>query len=199
MRTLDLSREILSKEIIVDQTAAKIFALFSFIILTALGAYVRIPLPFTPVPITLQTFFVLLCAAALGRNWAAASLGGYLLLGLSGLPVFSGANSGPGYLFGPTGGYIMGFIVTAWIVGWMLKGRARNSITRIAFTMIAGSLAGIYLFGVLGLTFFLRCSLSQALSLGFLPFIPGDAVKIIAASFLFRKIEKRCREVFGPR
>ena len=69
MKALQLSRDILKREIILEGTWAKIFALSSFIILTALGAYVRIPLPFTPVPITLQTFFVLLSGAVLGRRW----------------------------------------------------------------------------------------------------------------------------------
>lgn len=197
MKVLELSRGILRREIILDRTAAKIFALFSFIVLTALGAFVRIPLPFTPVPITLQTFFVLLSGAVLGRNWAAASQIGYLFLGVLGLPVFTGANAGITYLLGPTGGYLIGFIATSWLVGRFIhQGKQLNTI-RLMFVMLIGSLAGIYLLGIFGLKIFLKCSLSDALALGLWPFIPGDIVKIIVASFIFRKIEYRCREVFG--
>jgi biotin transport system substrate-specific component len=199
MKALELSRDILKREIIIEQTWAKIFALFSFIILTALGAYVRIPLPFTPVPITLQTFFVLLSGAVLGKRWAPASQAGYLLLGLVGLPVFSGAGAGIAYLFGPTGGYIIGFVVSSWIVGKMIHQGNRKDLTRVILAMTIGSLGGIYLFGLLGLCLFLKYSLSQALALGFFPFILGDAIKIISASLVFGKIEERCKEIFSPR
>lgn len=198
MKTLEISREILNREIIIDRTSAKAFALFCFIILTALGAYVRIPLPFTPVPITLQTFFVLLSGAVLGRKWGAVSQIGYLSLGWFGLPVFTGASSGISHLWGPTGGYIIGFVVASWIVGKMIHQKAQNSTAQIVLAMIIGSLAGIYLLGLLGLSLFLQCNLSAALTLGFLPFIPGDIIKIIGIVFVFRKIEKRCRQIFGP-
>lgn len=195
MRALELSRDILQREIVIDRTASRVFGLSCFIILTSLGAYVRIPLPFTPVPITLQTFFVLLSGAVLGKRWGAASQAGYFLLGALGLPIFAGAGSGMIYLLGPTGGYIIGFIVASWIVGRMVQ-QSPNSAIRLALAMVAGSLAGIYFFGVLGLSLFLKCNLFRALTLGFLPFVPGDIIKIIAASFIFGKIKKRCREVF---
>ncbi len=198
MKALQLSRDILKRETIVEGTSAKIFALSSFIILTALGAYVRIPLPFTPVPITLQTFFVLLSGAVLGKKWGAASQVGYLSLGLIGLPIFSGANAGAAYLFGPTGGYIIGFIISSWVVGKMIHPGNHQNLARVIFVMIVGSLIGIYLFGFLGLSLFLKCRFSQALRMGLFPFIPGDTIKIIAASLIFCKIEKRCRKIFGP-
>ncbi len=197
MQALQLSREILNKEIILERAFAKTFALSSFIVLTALGAYVRIPLPFTPVPITLQTFFVLLSGAVLGRKWAAASQAGYLFLGALGLPVFAGANSGAAYLFGPTGGYIIGFVVTAWLTGRLIHRENQPSFGRIALAMFIASLGGIYLFGLLALSLFLKCSLPQALALGFFPFIAGDIIKIIGASLIYHRIGRRCRQIFG--
>lgn len=197
MQALQLSREILGREVIVDKIYARIFALVSFIILTALGAYVRIPLAFTPVPITLQTFFVLLSGAVLGRKWGPLSQVGYLCLGAAGLPIFSGAASGAGYLLGPTGGYLIGFVVSSWIVGALLQ--TRHNLTGILLAMVFGCLAGIYLFGILGLCLFLKCSFAQGLSWGLMPFVPGDLIKIVSAGLIFTKIEPRCREVFGRR
>lgn len=197
MQVLRLSRDILGKEIIIARTVSRVIGVICFIILTTLGAYVRIPLPFTPVPITLQTFFVLLSGAVLGKKLGAASQAGYLILGMLGLPVFAGAGAGVAYFFGPTGGYIVGFVAASWIVGEMLKRQTQSNIIQVAFALIVGSLAGIYLFGLLGLSLFLQCNLSQALALGFLPFIPGDIIKIISAMFIFCKIERRCKEIFG--
>lgn len=198
MHALQLSRGILSKEMIIDRTCAKVFALLSFVALTALGAHVWIPLPFTPVPITLQTFFVLLSGAVLGRRWGAASQIGYLCLGWLGLPVFAGVQSGIGHLWGPTGGYIIGFVVTSWLTGKIIHQKAQNSTIQITLAMIISSLAGIYLFGLFGLSLFLRCDLPRALALGFSPFIVGDTIKIISASLIYRKIDKRCRSIFYP-
>ena len=188
----------LQKEIVLERTASRAIALFCFIILTALGAHVSIPLPFTPVPITLQTFFVLLSGAVLGKKWGAASQMGYLFLGASGMPIFSAGKTGAAWLFGPTGGYIIGFVVTSWLVGKMIQERGQSNMTRIVFTMVIASLAGIYLFGLLGLSLFLHCNLARAMALGFLPFLPGDTIKIIAAGLVYTKIQKRCREIFGP-
>lgn len=85
---------ILKREIVVNKTACRIIGVTVFVILTSLGAFVRIPLPFTPVPVTLQTFFVLLSGAVLGGAIGAASQLSYLLLGTAGLPIFTNAGSG---------------------------------------------------------------------------------------------------------
>src|SRR5262245_17113843 len=87
--------------------------IFAFNLLLALSAQVRIPLFFTPVPITAQTFVVLLTGALLGPRLGAAAMAAYLLEGAMGLPVFQGGNSGVAYMFGPTGGYLIGFIASA--------------------------------------------------------------------------------------
>ncbi|MCL2550466.1 MAG: biotin transporter BioY, partial [Methanimicrococcus sp.] len=88
-----------------------------FAALIAVGAWIRIPLPF--VPITLQTFFVLLAAVTLGRNWGPVCIIVYLLVGLIGYPVFAGGSSGLGVILGPTGGYLYSFVIVAFIVGFL--------------------------------------------------------------------------------
>jgi biotin transport system substrate-specific component len=92
---------LLRKEIILNKTLCRVIGIAVFIILTSLGAFVRIPLPFSPVPLTLQTFFVLLGGALLGSNLGALSQLSYIFLGVLGLPVFSGAGSGLSYFWAP--------------------------------------------------------------------------------------------------
>ena len=196
MQTIRLSRDILNREIVVSRALSRVIGVFAFVICTALGAYVRIPLPFTPVPITLQTFFVLLSGAVLGRKWGPTSQAGYLVLGALGLPIFSAAGSGIATFWGPTGGYLIGFVLASWIVARLIQRENQSNITRIVLAMVVGSLVGIYLCGVWGLILFLQCNLSQGLTLGFLPFIPGDTLKIIAAALIYRKIATRCNELF---
>ena len=112
---------VLKKEIVLNKTLSRIFCLLMFIILTTLGAFIRIPLPFSPVPITLQTFFVLLSGALLGANLGITAQLSYVCLGLSGLPIFTGTGSGALYLFGPTGGYLAGFVLASFLLGKTIK------------------------------------------------------------------------------
>ncbi|MCL2862482.1 MAG: biotin transporter BioY [Methanimicrococcus sp.] len=95
-----------------------------FAALIAVGAWIRIPLPF--VPITLQTFFVLLAAVTLGRNWGPVCIIVYLLVGLIGYPVFAGGSSGLGVILGPTGGYLYSFVIVAFIVGFLSEKANKN-------------------------------------------------------------------------
>ena len=88
-----------------------------FVLATAFGAYVRIPLPGNPVPITLQTMFVLLAGAVLGKRLGPLSQAGYILLGVLGIPVFQNFSFGMPYIFGPTGGYLAGFVLAAYFLG----------------------------------------------------------------------------------
>ena len=186
--------EIGKKEIGLSKPALNILGVSVFIGLTAAGAFVRIYLPFTPVPVTLQTFFVLLAGAVLGRKLGSLSQFSYVALGALGLPIFSGALGGISRLAGPTGGYLVGFIVAAWIVGMMLKGRA-SSFLKIVLAMTAGNFV-IYLFGVLWLSFIIHIGIWKALLLGAFPFILGDAIKLLAAASLYQGIQKRSREVY---
>jgi biotin transport system substrate-specific component len=149
-------------------------------LLIAFLAQVRIPLPFTPVPLTGQTFGVLLVGAALGARRGVASLSLYTAMGLIGLPVFTGWSSGFSHLLGPTGGYLLGFIAAAWLVGRLAeRGLERN--LRTSFVPFLVGTFVIYLFGVSWLAVLLG-SLSQALLTGLLPFLIGEAIKLIAAA-----------------
>lgn len=145
----------------------------------ALLAQVRIPLPFTPVPITGQTLGVLLIAAVLGARLGTASLGLYLAGGLAGLPFFTGGGSGLAHLTGPTGGFLVGFLAAAFIVGVLAERGWTRTWQKTAVLFALGSLV-IYIFGAAYLALF--TGLRQAITLGVLPFILGDAIKATLAA-----------------
>ena len=172
------------KDITVSKSFTRVFLVLSFALMTALGAYIRVPLPFTPVPITLQTFFVILSGAFLGKKLGVASQISYIALGTLGIPVFQGYASGILHLAGPTGGYIVGFVVSAFIVGILTE--KNRSFSRIFMSMLVGLLT-IYFFGILWLVIGFRFSIVNALFLGLLPFIPGAIAKLIAASWAYNK------------
>jgi biotin transport system substrate-specific component len=150
-------------------------------VLVALLAQVRIPLGFTPVPITGQTLGVLLVGALLGSKRGAAALALYVAEGLTGLPFFAGGGSGWAHLFGATGGYLLGFVAAACVTGWFcergLERRFRTSLLPFA----AGS-AVIYLCGAGWLSAYVGAS--KALALGVLPFVVGDVFKAMLAAVL---------------
>lgn len=185
---------ILNKEIIVDKTLCRMIGVAIFVILMSLGAFVRIPLPFTPVPITLQTLFVLLSGAMLGSNLGMLSQLSYLLLGILGLPIFAGAGSGLFYLFGPTGGYLVGFVLAALYVGKFIK-FCQNNLFSILGILFLGDLI-ILVSGTVWLKFILRYPLPKLLFIGFLPFLPGDLFKVFVASLLYLRLHSRLKEVF---
>lgn len=185
---------ILRREIIVNKTAVRVIGVATFIVLTSLGAFVRIPLPFTPVPITLQTFFVLLSGALLGSRLGLSTQLGYILLGVLGLPVFTGAGSGLFYLSGPTGGYLLGFVLASFFVGRFIK-YSQNSFFYTFSLLCLGDLI-LLCSGVIWLKVLFGYSLTKLLFMGFIPFIPGDLFKALAASFLYLKLKTRLKEVF---
>ncbi len=143
-------------------------------------AQVVIPLPFTPVPITGQTFGVLLVGAALGSKRGAASLASYLTMGIIGLPFFAGGAHGWNILLGATGGYLIGFIVAAYVVGLLAERGLERSVRTSVLPFLMGTVI-IYMFGVAWLTVVLG-SFSKALAAGLLPFLIGDVIKLVAAS-----------------
>jgi len=145
-------------------------AVLFFAVCTAAGAQVRIPLPFSPVPVTLQTFFVLLAGALLGRRLGPASQVLYGVLAVA-LP---GAAAGP---LGATAGYIVGFVAAAYVVGLMV-GESR-SWWRVGGAMAVGTLI-IYVLGAAWLAG-VQGSIRLAVLQGVVPFLPGDIVKLIAA------------------
>ena len=150
----------------------------TFSVLTAVGALVFLPL--YPVPITLQTLFTYLSGAVLGPWLGALSQIIYILLGGIGLPVFAGGKAGFGTLIGPTGGYLLGFIAASFVVGRTADLRKRPSAIRIATSFILGT-GVIYACGVLQLSQWMSGNIPRSVLAGVLPFIPGDALKIVIA------------------
>lgn len=147
--------------------------------LVALSAQVVVPLPFTPVPITGQTFGVLFVGALLGSRRGALALAAYLLEGAAGLPVFAGGGSTLAWLAGPTAGYLWSYPVAAWLTGRLAeRGWDRRPATA-ALALGAGN-AVIYAVGLPWLAFFV--GFERVLAAGLLPFLPGDLVKIAVAA-----------------
>jgi biotin transport system substrate-specific component len=150
--------------------------------LIALSAQVAIPLPFSPVPVTGQTLAVLLVGALLGSRRGSLAVLAYIAQGLAGLPVFAGGALGMARLLGPTGGYLVGFVAAAFLVGLLAERGWDRRVLTTAAAMMLGNLV-IYATGALWLAPFVG-GLKQALATGVLPFIPGDLVKIAAAALL---------------
>ena len=150
----------------------------------AVGAFMAVPIG--PVPIVLQSLFVLLSGLLLGRRGGVASILVYLLAGLCGLPVFAGGGAGPGRFLGPTGGYLVGFVPAVLVVGWLTDRFGSKKAVQVA-AMIAGTLL-IYAVGVPWLAFVTHMSSGQALMAGLYPFLVGDALKIAAAIPIARTV-----------
>ncbi len=148
--------------------------------LTGLAAQVSVPLPFTPVPISLQTFTVLLSGAALGPLRGGLGMALYLVAGLAGVPWFSEQRSGFDF---PSFGYIVGFVVAAILVGWLARRGFDRSVAGSVGIMVLGNLI-IYAFGVPWLANSLGIDLPTALEFGAWPFLIGDALKIALAAGL---------------
>lgn len=170
-----------------DDRVRKLVYAALFAALTAAAAWVAIPLPY--VPITLQTFFVILAGALLGAYFGPLSMVAYLILGLIGLPVFAQGQSGLGALLGPSGGYLIGFVLCAFIVGLLSDIRKNPGFLWYCLVMAAGTLA-LYACGVLQLSVVLHMPAGQAALIGALPFVPGDILKIIVASIIARKVKR---------
>ncbi|KIR03915.1 Substrate-specific component BioY of biotin ECF transporter [Lachnospiraceae bacterium TWA4] len=148
-----------------------------------------ISLPIGPVPISLTNFATLLAVYLLGTWGGTLSLCIYLLLGLVGLPIFSGFTGGPAKLLGPTGGYLFGFIPMAIIAGLVIDYTNQKLLPSI-LAMIVGTLI-CYIFGSLWLAYQMSLSFKAALAVGVLPFIPLDLVKIVVVAIIGLTIRKR--------
>lgn len=160
-----------------------------------LAAQVRIPLPWTPVPVTGQTLAVLLTGVLLGRWWGGVGVAIYAGLGAAGLPWFSGWAGGVGHLAGPTGGYILGFILAALFLGHFTDKyvRTRSFLSMLGLMLFANFVL-IYIPGLLQLHVWLSLvkgeavGFYQTLAMGVFPFIIGDAAKAIAAAAIAKGV-----------
>jgi biotin transport system substrate-specific component len=150
-------------------------------LLIAAAAQLKVFLPFTPVPVTGQTFAVLLIAALYGARRGAASAMAYITLGLMGLPVFSAAPPGPAALVSPTAGYLAGFVAAAWVTGSLSEKGWDRKLWTAALAMAIGS-GVIFACGLLWLGRF--TGWANVLRTGFFPFIPGDLLKIGLATLV---------------
>ncbi len=145
--------------------------------LIVVGAFVIIPVG--PVPVSLSTFFVLLTGLLLSPRWAIAAVALYLFAGIIGLPVFAGGTSGIGRIAGPTGGYLLSYLPAVGVVSW-LDHWGSDRILKTVLALIIGT-AVIYALGVPWLKMVTGMPWSKAVTVGMLPFLIGDVLKIVAA------------------
>ncbi len=168
-----------------------------FAVLTALGAFIRIPFPL--VPITLQTFFVVLSGTLLGSRAGALAQVLYVGMGLIGLPVFTGGG-GPQYILHPTFGYLLGFIAGAWTIGFISERSGEPSFALYLTACLIGT-AVIYTVGAFVLYLNLNhvagkeTSIRQVLEFGVAPFIAGDIFKMLGTAALASRVGSRLRQI----
>ncbi len=164
---------------------------------TAAFAFITVPLPFSPVPITLQSLGIMLAGIILGPQLGTLAVFVYLVLGFAGLPVFAQGQTGIGVLVGPTGGFVVGFLPGAWVTGAISRAINRRLWKKDAKTLlffanlascVTGGILVVHLFGLMHLAKHTGLSFRDAAVIGTLPFLPGDMFKAIAASALTLRI-----------
>ena len=171
-------------------------ALFAAII--SAGAFIVIP--FVPVPLVLQNMFTLLSGLVLGPVLGSAAVGLFLVAGAIGVPVFANNGTPPGLarIVGPTGGYLFGYLLGAFVAGLIVGYPSGKKIPvwRLVCAVAAGLLI-VYVPGLLRLKFFLKTDWTETFVLGFLPFIPGDAVKGIIAGLITPRLRRAAAGLLG--
>lgn len=160
-----------------------------FAAITAVLAQIAIPLPFTPVPITLQPFAVVLAGAILGSRKGALALIVYTLMGAVGLPVFAKFGAGLSVLLGPTGGYIYGFIIAAFVIGKIVESSQNLTYNRTLLAMVVG-LIPIYILGMVQLAVVYKFSMGKAFALGVAPYVPLDIAKVVLGAYIGYAVRK---------
>ncbi|MDW7672054.1 MAG: biotin transporter BioY [Bacillota bacterium] len=154
--------------------------------LICVSSYIIVPLPFSPVPLTAQSLAVMLAGSLLSPLQTFVTVMLFILLGTIGLPVFAGGASGPGVLLGPTGGYLVGFLVGAVIIS-LLKSNTPG-ILRYWIANLVGGLIVVYAIGVPWLSRVTGMTLDKAFMVGAFPFLPGDLLKVFLAASLACKL-----------
>jgi biotin transport system substrate-specific component len=169
-------------------TALVMTALFAALICA--GSFIAIPIG--PVPIVLQNFFALLSGLVLGPFLGAASVGLFIVAGAIGLPVFANNTMGIARLIGPTGGYIFGYLLSAFAAGFVLgvpRQGGKVTVWRPALAAVLGILA-VYVPGLIRLKFCLNLDWPQTFAAGFIPFIIGDVIKCVAAALITPRLRR---------
>jgi len=171
-------------------TELPLLATFNLILIAC--SYLSINVPFSPVPITGQTFGILLVAMALGRVRGTAVVMAYLLEGAMGLPVFAGGSAGIAKFVGPTGGYLVGFVGSAYLVGYLADKGWDKSFSKATLAMLFGT-AFIFLTGLSQLSFFVPTE--TLFTMGLIPFLPGALIKIAVASIILPSVWKFVKDM----
>ncbi|MDC7227325.1 MAG: biotin transporter BioY [Spirochaetales bacterium] len=174
-----------------------IMALFSSLMIA--GAFIRIPVG--PVPVTLTSFFMLTAGLLLGPVGGSLSVLIYLIIGLMGFPAFAGG-SGPAVFAGPTGGFLIAYLVAVFICGIISAGSTQTAYRRLPVRDIAAVITGsivLYAIGVPWLKWRLGMQWPAAFSAGMLPFLPGDAVKAVAAVIIRQVLNRTAPELLPER
>ncbi|WP_172856659.1 biotin transporter BioY [Thermoanaerobacterium sp. RBIITD] len=158
-----------------------------FAALTFIMGFISIPLPFSPVPITGQTFALMLTGSLLNPITAFFSMVVYLLLGAIGIPVFAGLHGGIGVLLGPTGGYLFAMPIAALIMSLLIRKIKLNYLKLILINIFGGILV-VYAIGIPQLAYVAGIGLKKALLVGAVPYLIGDFIKVLIASYLALKL-----------
>ncbi|HHT9110603.1 MAG TPA: biotin transporter BioY [Candidatus Brocadiaceae bacterium] len=169
-------------------------ALFTALII--IGGYLGFPIPFSPLPVVLSDFFVMLAGLFLGSSAGVSSVGLFIFLGALGLPVFAGGKAGLAVLVGPTAGFLCGYMACAFVIG-LISTKGKPSMVKDFVALIAGNIL-IYGLGVPGLKLVLGLTWGNALAAGFLSFIPGTIIKVIVALALAKVLRSKFRQTMYP-
>ncbi|MCP5036863.1 MAG: biotin transporter BioY [Rhodobacteraceae bacterium] len=162
--------------------------------IAALAIAAKIRVPMWPVPITMQTLVVLTIGASFGTRLGLATLLGYVALGAAGVAVFAGDNAGLAYLMGPTGGYLVGFVAAAALMGTLARKGWDRTVAGMAGAMVLGN-AVIYAFGLAGMAWLFAADkgMGWVMQYGMLNFLAGDAVKLVLAALIVPGVWKLVR------
>lgn len=175
-----------------DSLAGKAILIVGATAFVALCAHISVPLPFTPVPLTLQNFAVLLVGMFLGPVAGFTAMALYLLEGAIGLPVFTPYSAGgAAHLLGPNGGFLFSYPLAAAIAGWIVRtSQPVTSKFRVALLAAAVATLPIFLFGAGWFSLYAHHSLSATWALAIAPFLPGEIVKVTAAAGIFSSLQR---------
>ena len=179
------------RDVVEDHRSRAGVGVLAFVLATSFGAQVAVPLPWTPVPMTLQPLFVILAGAVMGPRLGATAMAIYLAIGAAGAPVFSNGGFGIPWLLGPTGGYLIATPFAAFLTGTIARPRSTSLTVLAGLTL---GVAAMYLGGVSQLFMLTGQDLQTVVGFGVVPFVTGDALKILIAWVALRGVRP---QIFG--